>query len=66
MEITQDQFTANLEQMPEGAQVQVVQLIEQNEPPVLQAFAASLGVTLSKSQWQRSQCRRSNLLCLMK
>ena len=46
MEITQDQFTANLEQMPEEAQVQVVQLIEQNEPPVLQAFAASLGVTL--------------------
>ena len=40
MEITQDQFTANLEQMPEGAQVQVVQLIEQNEPPVLQAFVA--------------------------
>ena len=50
MEITQDQFTANLEQMPEGAQVQVVQLIEQNEPPVLQAFAASLGVTLSMGE----------------
>ena len=52
MEITQDQFTANLEQMPEGAQVQVVQLIEQNEPPVLQAFAASLGITLSMGENQ--------------
>lgn len=50
MEITQDQFTANLEQMPQQAQVQVVQLIEQNEPPVLQAFAASLGVTLSMGE----------------
>ena len=50
VEITQDQFTANLEQMPEEAQVQVVQLIEQNEPPVLQAFAASLGVTLSMGE----------------
>ena len=46
MEITQDQFTANLQQMPEESQVQVVQLIENNEPPVLQAFAMSLGVTL--------------------
>lgn len=50
MEITQDQFTTNLEQMPQQAQVQVVQLIEQNEPPVLQAFAASLGVTLSMGE----------------
>lgn len=50
VEITQDQFTANLEQMPEEAQVQVVQLIEQNEPPVLQAFATSLGVTLSMGE----------------
>jgi hypothetical protein len=50
MEITQDQFTANLEQMPQQAQVQVVQLIEQNEPPVLQAFATSLGVTLSMGE----------------
>ena len=49
MEITQDQFTANLQQMPQEAQVQVVQIIENNEPPALQAFAASLGVTLSTS-----------------
>ena len=47
MEITQDQFTANLQQMPQESQVQVVQLIENNEPPVLQAFAMSFGVTLS-------------------
>ena len=50
MEITQDQFTANLQQMPEESQVQVVQLIENNEPPVLQAFAMSLGVTLSMGE----------------
>ena len=50
MEITQDQFTANLQQMPQESQVQVVQLIENNEPPVLQAFAMSLGVTLSMGE----------------
>ena len=50
MEITQDQFTANLQQMPQEAQVQVVQIIENNEPPALQAFAASLGVTLSMGE----------------
>ena len=50
MEITQYQFTANLQQMPEESQVQVVQLIENNEPPVLQAFAMSLGVTLSMGE----------------
>ena len=52
MEITQDQFTANLQQMPQEAQVQVVQIIENNEPPALQAFAASLGVTLSTGEDQ--------------
>ena len=50
MEITEQQFTANLEQMPEEAQIQVVQIIEANEPPALQAFAMSLGVTLSLSE----------------
>jgi hypothetical protein len=50
MEITQDQFTANLQQMPQEAQVQVVQIIENNEPPALQAFAMSLGVTLSMGE----------------
>jgi spore germination cell wall hydrolase CwlJ-like protein len=50
MEITQDQFTANLQQMPQESQVQVIQLIENNEPPVLQAFAMSLGVTLSMGE----------------
>ena len=50
MEITQDQFTANLQQMPQESQVQVVQLIENNEPPVLKAFAMSLGVTLSMGE----------------
>ena len=50
MEITQDQFTANLQQMPQESQVQVVQLIENTEPPVLQAFAMSLGVTLSMGE----------------
>ena len=50
MEITEQQFTANLEQMPEEAQAQVVQIIEANEPPALQAFAMSLGVTLSLSE----------------
>ena len=48
--ITQQEFTANLEQMPEEAQIQVVQLIEENEPPILQAFAMSLGVNLSMGE----------------
>ena len=50
MEITQDQFTANMNAMPEEAQVQVIEIIENNEPPALQAFAASLGVTLSMGE----------------
>ena len=50
MEITQDQFTANMNGMPQEAQVQVIEIIENNEPPALQAFAASLGVTLSMGE----------------
>tara|TARA_R110000822_G_scaffold101708_3_gene228012 strand:- start:585 stop:2165 length:1581 start_codon:yes stop_codon:yes gene_type:complete len=50
MEITEQQFTANLEQMPEQQQVQVVQLIEQNDSKILQSFAASLGVNLSMGE----------------
>ncbi len=50
MEITQDQFTANLNAMPQEAQVQVIEIIENNEPPALQAFATSLGVTLSMGE----------------
>ena len=50
MEITEQQFTANLEQMPEQQQVQVVQLIEQNDSEILQSFAASLGVNLSTGE----------------
>ena len=50
MEITEQQFTANLEQMPEQQQVQVVQLIEQNDSEILQSFAASLGVNLSMGE----------------
>ena len=49
MEITQDQFTAKMQQMSQEAQAQVVQIIENNEPSALQAFAMSLGVTLSTS-----------------
>ena len=52
MEITQDQFTSNVGQMAEAQQAQVMQLIEQNEPPVLRAFAASLGVTLTMGEEQ--------------
>lgn len=61
MEITQDQFTANLQQMPQEAQVQVVQIIENNEPPALQAFAASLGVTLSTGEEQPMTPRERNI-----
>jgi len=61
MEITQDQFTANLQQMPQEAQVQVVQIIENNEPPALQAFAASLGVTLSTGEEQPMMPGERNL-----
>ena len=50
MEITEQQFTTNLEQMPEQPQVQVVQLIEQNDSEILQSFAASLGVNLSMGE----------------
>ena len=52
MEVTQDQFTAKLQQMSQEAQAQVVQIIENNEPSALQAFAASLGVTLSTGEEQ--------------
>ena len=52
MEITQQQFTSNVGQMAEAQQAQVMQLIEQNEPPVLRAFAASLGVTLTMGEEQ--------------
>lgn len=61
MEITQDQFTANLQQMPQEAQVQVIQIIENNEPPALQAFAASLGVTLSTGEEQPMMPGERNL-----
>lgn len=52
MDVTQDQFTSNVGQMAEAQQAQVMQLIEQNEPPVLRAFAASLGVTLTMGEEQ--------------
>tara|TARA_A100000172_G_scaffold49942_1_gene31356 strand:+ start:2769 stop:4241 length:1473 start_codon:yes stop_codon:yes gene_type:complete len=52
MEITQDQFTAKMQQMSQEAQAQVVQIIENNEPSALQAFAMSLGVTLSTGENQ--------------